>query len=163
VIHYVENPGTTALFNQKFFESLKDGMRYGSTQWIVDDTYVLETMPPEEVAWHCGAANYTELADRHFSGYTGKDTSPNYCTEGIEFCHLDITGEPTPATRRNLVILAGMRVFANRLSERQVVRHYDVTRKQCPLYYVEHPREWENLVDDIMSEAIQLSERIRGT
>ena len=26
--------------------------------------------------------------------------------------------------------------------EEDVIRHYDVTGKLCPLYYVEHPEEW---------------------
>ena len=27
--------------------------------------------------------------------------------------------------------------------ETDVIRHYDVTGKECPLYYVENPQEWE--------------------
>ena len=28
-----------------------------------------------------------------------------------------------------------------------VIRHYDVTGKLCPKYYVEHPEEWERLLN----------------
>ena len=35
-----------------------------------------------------------------------------------------------------------------------VIRHYDVTGKLCPLYYVEHEDAWEKLRADI-GEAIR--------
>jgi len=33
--------------------------------------------------------------------------------------------------------------------ETDVIRHYDVTEKLCPLYYVEHPEAWETLLCDV--------------
>ena len=31
------------------------------------------------------------------------------------------------------------------LDEEDVIRHYDVTGKLCPLYFVEHEDEWNEL------------------
>ena len=30
-----------------------------------------------------------------------------------------------------------------------VIRHYDVTGKSCPKYYVDHPDEWEQFLADV--------------
>ena len=30
-----------------------------------------------------------------------------------------------------------------------MIRHYDVTGKLCPLYYVENPEAWEAFLEDI--------------
>ena len=31
----------------------------------------------------------------------------------------------------------------------QVIRHYDVTGKECPLYYVRNPEAWEQFKADL--------------
>jgi hypothetical protein len=36
-----------------------------------------------------------------------------------------------------------------RHSAKEIKRHYDVTGKLCPLYYVNNPAEWDKLVADI--------------
>ena len=33
--------------------------------------------------------------------------------------------------------------------EEDVIRHYDVTGKLCPLYYVEHPEAWDAFLQDV--------------
>lgn len=35
------------------------------------------------------------------------------------------------------------------VSPDDVIRHYDVTGKNCPKYYVEHEDEWDNFIDDV--------------
>ena len=37
------------------------------------------------------------------------------------------------------------------LDRDHVIRHYDITGKLCPLYYCEHPEEWEALKDDVFA------------
>ena len=34
----------------------------------------------------------------------------------------------------------------------RVIRHYDVTEKLCPLYYVEHPDAWDAFRADVAAE-----------
>ena len=31
----------------------------------------------------------------------------------------------------------------------QIIRHYDVTGKECPLYYVRNPEAWEQFLADL--------------
>jgi N-acetylmuramoyl-L-alanine amidase CwlA len=36
--------------------------------------------------------------------------------------------------------------------DEDVIRHYDVSGKHCPRYYVEHPQAWDSLRKDIAAE-----------
>ena len=33
-----------------------------------------------------------------------------------------------------------------------MIRHYDVTGKECPRYYVEHPEAWDAFRADVAAE-----------
>ena len=35
------------------------------------------------------------------------------------------------------------------LTEKDVIRHYDVSGKECPKYYVEHEDEWRQFQEDV--------------
>lgn len=144
VLHYVGNAGTSAMFNRNFFEHRKHGKTgYGSAHFIVDlGGDVLVVVPPNEVAYHCGEnrANgnlYTSFAIEKF-GYW-----PNGKTIGIEMCHLDIAGrlsdETLEATRNLCACLCSQ---FNLDSQTDIVRHFDITGKLCPRWWVEHERDF---------------------
>lgn len=86
-----------------------------------------------------------EMIDPDYISY-GVSNHNNHIIN-IECCHTS-TGEFTTATvnaLRQLVI--DLRRFYN-LTASQVVRHYDLTGKHCPLYYVDNDK-WEQLHDYI--------------
>ena len=35
------------------------------------------------------------------------------------------------------------------LTEEDVIRHYDITEKNCPKYFVEHEEAWQNYKEDV--------------
>ena len=35
------------------------------------------------------------------------------------------------------------------LTTEDVIRHYDVSGKKCPIYYVEHEKEWETFLKKV--------------
>ena len=41
----------------------------------------------------------------------------------------------------------------------EVIRHYDVTGKICPRYYVEHPEAWEQFLADTETALDLLNEQ----
>ena len=60
----------------------------------------------------------------------------------------DETGEFSPVTYDRVVELTAWLCETFRLDpETDVIRHYDVTEKRCPLYYVEHPEGVGRLPD----------------
>ncbi len=141
VIHYVANPGTTALQNWKYFEN-KNNV---SAQFIIDlDGSIIQCMPLDEVAWAVGTKN------------------GNYTSISIECCHPDSTGEFTEETYRSLLKLVSWLCAEFDLDRDDVIRHYDygiqkswgVYHKACPLYYANdkepasHQR-WKEFLEEL--------------
>lgn len=57
---------------------------------------------------------------------------------GIEVCHPDAEGEFNDITYQSVIKLTAELCKQYGLNENDVIRHYDVTGKICPRYYVEH-------------------------
>ena len=131
VVHYTANPGTTAKQNRNYFAGLADGSgTSASSHFIIDtDGTILQCVPMSEIAY---ASN-----DR------------NRDTLSIECCHEDESGKFTKETYQSLVKLTAWLCDTYGLETDQVIRHYDVTGKLCPKYYVEHEDKWEALKKDI--------------
>ena len=132
VVHYVGNPGSTARNNRDYFANLaKTHYAHVSSHYVVGlEGEIIRCIPEEEVAY--GASN------------------KNQNTLHIECCHPDKTGKFTPATQEALVeLLADIcrRKGLDPLAD--VVRHYDLTGKHCPLWYVNNPGEWADLKERV--------------
>lgn len=127
VIHYVGNPGTTAQANRNYFESLATGETgtYASSHFIVGlEGEVIQCIPLTEISY---ASN-----DR------------NGDTVSIEVCHPDETGEFSDVTYGQVVELTAWLCRTFRLDpETDVLRHYDVSGKICPKYFVDDPEAWD--------------------
>ena len=132
VIHYVGNPDTSAMANRSYFASLAlTGETYASSHFIVGlEGEVVACVPLTEVAY----ASNTRNAD----------------TVSIEVCHPDETGEFNPETYEHLTELTAWLCSTFELDPAEdVIRHYDVTGKICPKFYVENPEAWEALKADV--------------
>ena len=143
VIHYVGNPATTAEANRNYFASLFNGQEntFASSHFVVGlEGEVLQCVPLTEIAY---ASN-----DR------------NGDTVAIEVCHPDETGEFSRVTYERAVELTAWLCQTFELDPRaDVIRHYDVTGKLCPLYYVENPEAWERFLADTETAVALLEER----
>lgn len=145
VIHYVGNPNTTAQANRNYFESLSSGRErtYASSHFVVGlEGEVVQCIPLTEIAY---ASN-----------------SRNEDTVAIEVCHPDDTGEFLPETLESVEKLTAWLCETFRLDPREdVIRHYDVTGKICPKYYVEHEDAWAALLSGV-EERIQEDEALQS-
>ncbi|MDY3250179.1 MAG: peptidoglycan recognition family protein [Candidatus Choladocola sp.] len=133
VIHYLGNPKTTAQQNHDYFESLKDLKDVSmSANFVIGiEGEIIECVPPGEIAYASNSMNHLSIS--------------------IENCHLDSTGRFTEATYESCVHLTAYLVEEYGLERDDIIRHYDVTGKECPLYYVEHEDKWEEFKDDVMN------------
>ena len=68
----------------------------------------------------------------------------------IENCHPDETGKFTDETYASLVHLVAYLSEKYGLDREHIIRHYDVTGKDCPKYFVENEDAWEKFLDDVM-------------
>ena len=77
--------------------------------------------------------------------------SRNIDTVSIECCHPDETGEFTDETYNSLVQLCAWLCMKFQLDAEDVIRHYDVTGKICPKYFVENEDAWSNFKEDVQA------------
>lgn len=70
----------------------------------------------------------------------------------IECCHPDETGKFNEATYDSAVKLSAWLCVRFGLTSENVIRHYDVTGKNCPKYYVENPDAWIQMKSDIAAQ-----------
>lgn len=73
----------------------------------------------------------------------------NSDTISIECCIEDETGKFNDSTYQSLIELTTWLMGRYDLSADDVIRHYDVTGKKCPLYFVEHEDAWEQFHKDL--------------
>ena len=131
VIHYTANPGSTAMQNRNYFEGLKDtGLTDASSHFIVGlEGEIVQCVPTWEVAY---ASN-----------------NRNSDTVSIETCHLKEDGKYSKETYYSLVQLTAWLCDKFELTEEDVIRHYDVTGKICPKYFVEDEEAWQDFKEDV--------------
>ena len=167
VVHWIGNAGTSADANARYFEILGDQSkadnepdRYASAHAIVGmDGEIIQVMPWDEVAYHVGAMSYTAFAGNRFPRYVTNQHmgTPNWCTIGIELCHPDWSGQFTRETLRSAKKLAWWLLRMNELDWMDIYQHYQITGKRCPKWFVEHPDDWRDWLQDIQAMA-QLEE-----
>ena len=138
VIHYIGNPATTALQNRNYFESLATSHEtYASSNFIVGLVgEIIQCIPVDEIAYASNQRN--------------KDTL------SIEICHPDETGRFTEESLEAAVRLTAWLCNRLGLTADDVIRHYDVQGKGCPLYFVENPDAWASFKSDIRKEMADL-------
>lgn len=133
VIHYTANPGTTAIQNRSYFENLAETHETkASSHFVIGlEGEIVQCIPCNEIAY---ASN-----DRNFD------------TISIECCIEDETGKFNGNTYNSLIKLTTWLMGRYDLSSEDVIRHYDVTGKNCPKYYVEHEEAWDTFKDDLLN------------
>lgn len=125
VIHYTANPGSTAQNNRDYFENLKDtGQTYASAQFVIGlQGEIIQCVPCNEMAYCSNSLNEICIS--------------------IEMCHQDEWGNFNDDTYNNCVYLVAHLMNYYHMDMDQLIRHYDVTGKNCPRYFVEYEDRWE--------------------
>lgn len=148
-IHWVGNANSSAIANRNYFNN---GSVSASSHYIVGlQGEIIRCVPDDEIAYTTNSANAYSI--------------------GIENCHPDWTGKFNHATYNSLVELCAMLCKKYNLNPiNDLIRHYDVTKKVCPKYFVDHPDEWDrfkqavkNKMNGVNSEQAVQGEFKNGT
>lgn len=127
VMHYTGNSKDTAWANANYFQSPNRG---ASAHFFVDNDSIYQSIKLKDMAWHCG----TDGAYYH-----------NYCRNtnsfGIEMCCTAGNYKISSTTIKNAAYLCAhlcklLGITANKVDQ-YVLRHYDVTHKECPAQMVD--------------------------
>lgn len=132
VVHYTGNPGTTAEQNRSYFGNLAETHEtYASSHFVIGmDGAIIQCVPLDEVAY-C-------------SSHRNNDTI------SIECCHMDESGQFSQETLESLTQLLNWLIETYQLNRNDILRHYDVTGKECPRYYVKYPDAWTELLNNLV-------------
>lgn len=132
-IHYTANPGASAQDNRDYFENLSwtHETKVSSHFVIGLEGEVIQCIPSSEMSYATNSRNVDTLS--------------------IECCHPDETGKFNDTTYESCVKLVAWLCVRFGLDQEAVIRHYDVTGKECPKYYVDNPQAWEQMKADIQA------------
>lgn len=124
VMHYTANDGDSDEANAKYFQRALNPV--ASAHYFVDDDSITRSVPEDYVAYHCGATTY-----RH-------PTCRNTNSIGVELCDAKKDGRvmATDKTIANAAELVYELCKKYNVPYDHIIRHYDVTGKQCPAYWV---------------------------
>lgn len=136
VVHWVANPGSSALGNRNYFNSLATSHKTSaSSHYIIGlNGEIIKCIPEDEVAFHSGSY------------------SMNRKSIGIENCHPDWEGKFNDNTYNSLVELCAELCIKYEIPVYNIIRHYDVTEKECPKYYVKNEGQWEIFKKDVYNK-----------
>ena len=125
VIHNIGNPGTSAQQNRNWFSDLSEtGETYASSNFIIGlEGEIIQCVPVDEIAYASNQRNDDTLS--------------------IEVCHPDDTGQFGYATYESTVRLTAWLCGQYKIRANELLRHYDVSGKECPRYYVINEGAWE--------------------
>lgn len=127
VVHYVGNPGTTAQQNHDYYTNPDSEV---SSHFVIGlEGEIIQCVPLNEKS--------------SASNWRNKDTI------SIEVCHPDDTGKFNDSTYASLVKLTAWLLDTYNLDEEHIIRHYDITGKECPRYYVQNEDKWQQFKNDV--------------
>lgn len=132
VVHYTGNDADLAVNNAKYFAGAN---RKCSSHFFVDEQDIYLSVPMNCRAWHCGADN------------PWHPKCQNSNSLGVEMCcsgNYRVSETTKVRTVKLVVALCKKMGIEAAEVDAHVLRHYDVTGKQCPAQMVgKNNSEWE--------------------
>ena len=130
VIHYV-GAVSGALANAQYFYNTYRG---ASAHYFVDDNSIYQVVLDKDIAWHVGANSYRHPYCRNTNSI------------GIEMCCFNNNGklDVSETVVRNTIELAAYICKKYGITIDRVIRHYDVTGKNCPAPMVQDSSRWDD-------------------
>lgn len=143
IIHYTATPGATKENERAYFNgTCITAKRYASAHIFVDKNGAVNIIPLNEVAY---AANDVQKRNANGTPYRGvPEIAPNanFYTVSVELCvEKDWTFDEKTVTNAVNVFAELCKKF--HLNEEDIVRHYDVTAKNCPAPFVSNPEAFK--------------------
>ena len=141
VIHYTGNAGDTARNNADFFAT--SNTRAAGAHIFIDGKGLSAlSIPLRRVAWSVGNPGGCYAPGGYYNILNNSNTV------SIELCDLI----DHPVTDVQMEKLKDMIAYIRRKCPycTDIVRHYDIVKKDCPAYYVENRPEWLKLRAELL-------------
>ena len=138
VMHYTGNQKDTAKANAEYFSGAG---RNASAHFFVENTKIYQSVGLKDVAWHCGAKTYRHADCR------------NANSVGIEMCCTAGNYRISEKTKQNAAYLCAyicrMLGIGACQVDQYVLRHWDITGKNCPAQMVTNEEEWKEFKNKV--------------
>ena len=133
VIHYTGNDGDTDEGNATYF---KNNVVSASAHYFVDDDSVTQSVPDLFTAWSVGGTKWKDCATTGGGTMYGKITNANSIS--VEMCDTLRNGtiKASEQTMANTATLVKSLMKKYNIDINHVYRHFDVTGKHCPAYFM---------------------------
>ena len=160
VIHFTGNAkGDTAIANGNYFAR---GDRNASAHDFVDDKEVVNSVPYNYIAWHCGGGLQDQGSPYKNEGAKkhGKVTNTN--SIGVEMCDCikDTKNNLSADTRANAATHISKLLKKFKICPDNIYRHFDVTGKLCPIYFVTNESDWNDFKVEIWLKYLKFNKKI---
>ena len=149
VIHYTANNGDTAFGNASYFAQ---NAVSASAHYFVDENEAWQSVKDGDTAFHCGAKHY-----RHPECRNGNAI-------GVELCSRKSGGgkyyfKAETEDRAAELVKSLMKKYG--IDTNHVLRHYDVTGKNCPAPFVEDITKWQNFKNNLKGGVVEVEKQIK--
>lgn len=147
VVHYV-GAVSTAKNNATYYS--RENLQ-ASAHYFVDETSIWQSVKDKDRAWHCGGGLQGS------NGHTFYQKCTNYNSIGIEMCCKKTSDGRwyfEEETIKNTADLVKHLMAKHNIPIERVIRHYDVTGKNCPAPYV-NESEWAKFKERVMAKNIE--------
>lgn len=143
VLHWTANPGGTAENHQKYFNGTAIKLKHTASAHIfIDETEAVCIIPLNEVAYHANDIYERNKEGKAYRGVPEISLNANKYSISVEMC-VEKNGTISPITiSRSAEVIAEL-CKTYKLTENDIVRHYDVTHKPCPKPFVIDPELFE--------------------
>ena len=133
VIHYTGNDGDHDEGNANYF---KNNIVKASAHYFVDDDSITLSVPELFAAWSVGGTKWKDCASTGGGTMYGKITNANSIS--VEMCDTLRNGtiKATEQTMANTATLVKSLMKKYNIDIDHIYRHFDVTGKHCPAYFM---------------------------
>lgn len=134
IYHYTGNDGDTAANNANYF---KNNVVEASAHYFVDDDSVTQSVPDLTIAYAVGGDKWADCAQTGGGSMYGIIKNRNSIS--IEMCDTkrDGTLMATEETQARAIELGRALMDKYHIPMEHVYRHFDVTGKHCPAYFMD--------------------------
>ncbi|MED4261957.1 N-acetylmuramoyl-L-alanine amidase [Priestia aryabhattai] len=148
VVHYTATPGASAKNERDYFNgTCITQKRAASAHIFVDKNEARLIVPLDEVAFHandhaCRIPQLKATADYYKQG------GANLTAIGVEMC-IEKDGSLHANTLKRTIQVVAELCKMYKLQADDIFRHYDVTGKNCPAFWVKDPAGFANFKNDV--------------
>jgi N-acetylmuramoyl-L-alanine amidase len=145
VIHWI-GPYTQTI--EQVVAWWNSGREYGSAHYVIDSKgEIHSTIPEDEIAYHNGHFAKNDC----YTPFINSKGLQNYYSIGVEMVPVlrDSKWTFSEETHNSAVELVRALLRKYSLLPRDVIRHYDVSGKNCPAPFVEDKNAWLEFKDSL--------------